>query len=288
MKTRVFVAAFLLVVGSFLPNCGVHASIIDYGVYKVMASITDNGMHVVSTQTDSKTPGLGSTSASAYVADSYGAVSSSWSISPLTANEAQVNINTFYQAPASDAYSSAGQAGEVHFNYHSDTAFTVNYYWDLTWGINDPSEFLNLNFFGQQIKLRIYNSMGDWFDPQWVPNLPFSYYPYSGSFTGSTPINLGAGDWLFIVFTSGSNTREAGQWESISGNVYLDFDGGSRFFDHVDFNHDGVVNLADYSFFAQTWLLSAGQAGYLEVCDLVNDDVIDLNDLLIFLEYWLD
>jgi len=287
MKTRLFVVAFLLVVSSFLPNCGVHASIIDYGVYKVMASITDNGMHVVSTQIDSKTPGLGSTGASAYVADSYGAVSSSWSISPLTANEAQVNINTFYQAPASDAYSSAGQAGEVHFNYHSDTAFTVNYYWDLTWGINDPCEFLNLNFFGQQIKLRIYDSMGNYRD-WWVPQNYNRWYPYTGNYAGSTSFNLGSGDWLFIVYTSGSNSRWAGQWESISGNVYLDFDGGSRFFDHVDFNHDGIVNLADYSFFAQTWLLSAGQAGYLEVCDLVNDDVIDLNDLLIFLEYWLD
>ena len=69
--------------------------------------------------------------------------------------------------------------------------------------------------------------------------------------------------------------------------MYLDFDGGSRVPD-VDFNDDGIVNLADFSFFAQTWLLSAGQAGYLEVCDLVNDDVINLNDLLIFLEYWLD
>jgi len=181
---------------------------------------------------------------------------------------------------------SAGQAGEVHFNYHSDTPFTVNYYWDLTWDLN-PCGFLDLNWFAQWRRLRIYDSMGNWADYGGPPNPP-QYYGYHGHYTGSTPINLRAGDWLFIVYSSGTTTRWAGERESLSGNVYLDFDGGSRFFDHVDFNHDGIVDLADFTSFVRTWLLSAGQAGYLEVCDLVNDDVIDLNDLLIFLGYWLD
>jgi len=72
-KARLFVAAFLLAVGPFLPNCSVHASIIDYGVYKVEARITDYGPSII----DSKTPGVGSTSANAYIADSYGPVSAS-------------------------------------------------------------------------------------------------------------------------------------------------------------------------------------------------------------------
>ncbi len=284
MKRRLFVVAFLLAVGLFLPNCGVHASIIDYGVYKVEARITDYGPNII----DSKTPGLGSTSASAYVADSYGPVSASWSIRPLTANEAQVNIDmSEYTYGSINVYrGSADQAGEVHFNYHSGTPFTVNYYWNLTWDLN-PYGFLDLNWFAQWRQLRIYDSMGNWAD-YGGPPAPPQYYGYHGHYTGSTPINLRAGDWLFIVYSSGTTTRWAGEWESLSGNVYLDFDGGSRFFDHVDFNHDGVVNLADFSFLAQTWLLSTGQAGYLEVCDLVNDDAIDLNDIVIFLEYWLD
>jgi len=147
---------------------------------------------------------------------------------------------------------------------------------------------LTSTFFAQYVKLRIYDTQGNWRDPIWLPSPPPpQYYPAYGRYIGSTSINVGAGDWLFIVFDSGSTTRWGGEWESLSGNVYLDFDGGSRVPD-VDYNDDGIVNLADFSFFAQTWLLSAGQAGYLEVCDLVNDDVINLNDLLIFLEYWLD
>jgi hypothetical protein len=90
-----------------------------------------------------------------------------------------------------------------------------------------------------------------------------------------------------IVFDSGSSSRWGGEFESLSGYVYLDFDGGIRLPD-VDFNGDGSVNIADFNYFSQTWLLSNGQAGYLYICDLVNDDVIDLNDILIFLEYWLD
>ena len=146
-KTRLFVAAFLLAVSPFLPNCGVYASIIDYGVYKVEARITGDDLHPSLTKIDSKTPGLWSTSASACVADSYGPVSASWSIRPLTANEAQVNIDMSYHVSGSSyAYSYAGETGEVHFNYHSDTPFTVNYYWDLTWDIY-PHGFLDLNFF---------------------------------------------------------------------------------------------------------------------------------------------
>ena len=266
------------------------AYIEDYGVYKVEARITGDDTHPSLTKIDSKDPGLWSTDANAYVSDSYGTVSSSWSISPhMDANEAQVNIDTSYQVYGTgglyrDSY--AGHDGEVQFNYHSDAPFTVNYYWDMTWGIY-PSDELQ-NWFAQAVRLRIYDSGGVARPDIGVPptNAPY-FHPWNGRYTGSTQINLGADDWLFIVFTSGSRDRSAGEWETRSGNVYLDFDGGHRLTD-VDFNHDGSVNMVDYSFFAQTWLLSAGQDGYLEVCDLVNDDVIDLNDLRIFLEFWLD
>jgi len=206
------------------------ASLIDYGVYKVEARINGDDLHPGLTKIDSKAPGLGSTSASAHVDDSYGPVNSSWSITPLTANEAQVNIDMSYQVSGSSyANSSAGQAGEVHFNYHSDTPFTVNYYWDLTWDIDHPSEQYNLNFFTQSVRLRIYDSMDNWWDPQWLPPPPQpKYYPPHGNYAGSTAIDVGAGDWLFIVFTGGSKSRWGGEWESLSGNVYLDFDGGER------------------------------------------------------------
>jgi hypothetical protein len=210
-------------------------------------------------------------------------------VDPLTANEAQVNIAMGYTVPGSGyKYSSAGESGEVHFNYHSDTPFTVNYYWDLTWDLY-PHGYFDLNWFAQFVKLRVYDSMDNWWDPIWLPYpAPPQYYPAYGRYTGSTSFDVGAGDWLFIVFDSGSSSRWGGEFESLSGYVYLDFDGGQRLADRVDFNADGSVNLVDFGFFSQTWLLSNGQAGYLDICDLVNDDVIDLNDILIFLEYWLD
>ncbi|MCK5271160.1 MAG: hypothetical protein KAJ52_01240 [Sedimentisphaerales bacterium] len=49
---------------------------------------------------------------------------------------------------------------------------------------------------------------------------------------------------------------------------------------------DGV-NLIDFAVLAETWGLSSGQAGYNELCDLIDDDTIDLNDLAVFVENWL-
>jgi hypothetical protein len=289
MKIRRFVVAFLLTMGADLPNRDIQASIIDYGVYKVEAAIRGDDLHPGMTKIDSKAPGLWSTRASASVSDSYGSVYNAWSICPLGTDEAQVNIKMGFSDPVLDyVNSSAGQGGEIHFNYHSDTPFTVTYYWDLTWDIDHPKQNYNPNVFAQQVKLRIYDSQDNWWDPIWLPYpAPPKWYPAYGRYVGSTQINVGAGDWLFIVFDSGSAGRYGGDWESMSGYVYLDFDGGDRVLVDADFNDDGIVNLVDFSYMAQTWMLSSGQDGYLEICDLVKDDVIDLKDLLIFFEYWL-
>lgn len=124
MKTRLFILAFLLVMVSYLPNCGVHASIVDYGVYKVEARITGDDTHPSLTKIDSKAPGIWSTGANAIVTDGYGSVTNSWSIRPLTANEARVNIAMGYTVAGSGyKYSYADEKGEVHFNYHSDNTF---------------------------------------------------------------------------------------------------------------------------------------------------------------------
>jgi len=49
---------------------------------------------------------------------------------------------------------------------------------------------------------------------------------------------------------------------------------------------DGV-NLTDFAVLAETWGLSSGQAGYNKLCDLIDDDMIDLDDLAVFVENWL-
>ena len=195
------------------------ASIVSWSVNKAEVRIIGNDLHPSLSQTDSHS---GATIASAYLADSYGTTSTSWSISPLTANEAQINMNISMQVYGSNYnLSSFAQSGEVHINYHSDTAFTVNYYWDLPY--SDNQNYVE-EFWAQKVKLRIYDSQNNSAD-FWLP----SVYPYSpGHYTGSPSFNYGAGDWLFIVFTSGSYSRYGGDSASLLGNVYLDFDYGER------------------------------------------------------------
>jgi len=54
-----------------------------------------------------------------------------------------------------------------------------------------------------------------------------------------------------------------------------------------DFAYPEGVNLIDFAVLADTWGLSSGQVGYNGLCDLVDDDMIDMNDLAVFAENWL-
>jgi len=54
-----------------------------------------------------------------------------------------------------------------------------------------------------------------------------------------------------------------------------------------DFTASYGVNLADFATFSQAWLTSSGQPGYNEDCDLADDDTINLADLTIFAENFL-
>ncbi len=54
-----------------------------------------------------------------------------------------------------------------------------------------------------------------------------------------------------------------------------------------DFVCPDGVDLIDFDVLADTWGLSSGQTGYNDLCDLVDDDMIDLADLAIFAENWL-
>jgi len=51
--------------------------------------------------------------------------------------------------------------------------------------------------------------------------------------------------------------------------------------------YSAIPNYVDFAIFANTWLLSSGDGGYNETCDLVNDNIIDANDLAIFANEWL-
>jgi hypothetical protein len=55
----------------------------------------------------------------------------------------------------------------------------------------------------------------------------------------------------------------------------------------ADFNSNYRVDLVDFAIFSKAWLTSSGQPGYNEDCDLVDDDTINLADLLVFAENFL-
>jgi hypothetical protein len=54
-----------------------------------------------------------------------------------------------------------------------------------------------------------------------------------------------------------------------------------------DFNKNYSVDLIDFAIFSQAWLTSSGQPDYNEDCDLVDDDTINIADLAIFAENFL-
>ena len=54
-----------------------------------------------------------------------------------------------------------------------------------------------------------------------------------------------------------------------------------------DFVYSESINLIDFAVLADTWGLSSGQAGYNDMCDIVEDGTIDNYDLALFVENWL-
>ena len=73
-----------------------------------------------------------------------------------------------------------------------------------------------------------------------------------------------------------------------NGTARVDM-GADEFYRHpADFlPYDGVVNFLDFNVLAESWMISEGQPGYDDICDLNNDGTIDYKDLEIFCESWL-
>jgi len=58
-------------------------------------------------------------------------------------------------------------------------------------------------------------------------------------------------------------------------------------FNTADFVCGDGVDLVDFAILADTWMLSASQTGYNDICDLQDDDIINFDDLVIFANNWL-
>ncbi len=56
----------------------------------------------------------------------------------------------------------------------------------------------------------------------------------------------------------------------------------------ANFNFDDIVNMVDFVIFAAAWGTVYGETRYNGACDLHSDGVIDEQDLVVFTEHWLD
>jgi hypothetical protein len=111
----------------------------------------------------------------------------------------------------------------------------------------------------------------------------------------------------FDLYT-GSQDIEAGDWFIIDYNATDIGDCNVGFYDHRikgwgepvyylcfshvrtrDFNNDTIVNFHDYAILASHWLQTNCQApGWCEGTDLDISGNIDINDLMLFCEFWLE
>jgi hypothetical protein len=66
------------------------------------------------------------------------------------------------------------------------------------------------------------------------------------------------------------------------------YDIGAHEYRHAaDFNGDGVINFLDYAELASAWGTSSGEAGFDDIYDLSDNDIIDITDLGAFSDDWL-
>ena len=107
-------------------------------------------------------------------------------------------------------------------------------------------------------------------------------------YTGFTGREVG--DWFIIDYTATNvGTCNVGFYDhSISDEVpiyYLSFS-------HVrtrDFYNDNIVDFTDFAILASSWrVVDHNDPNWCEEADLDIDDDVDLNDLRLFVEYWLE
>ena len=76
-----------------------------------------------------------------------------------------------------------------------------------------------------------------------------------------------------------------GEPRIVNGRVDI---GADEFDDRdADFNNDGTVNFIDYAMFANVWQTDSNDPNYNDIFDLADNNLIDYNDLALFVKYWL-
>jgi hypothetical protein len=135
---------------------------------------------------------------------------------------------------------------------------------------------LNWQSSGPNLLYRVYRSVSPQADPVPICNWQ----------TGTTFVDTQCYQGRFYVYVVRVATDNLGHQAS----PYSLYDVGwlDEELNIADFNDDGFVNLTDFSIFAGTWLLDNGDTGYNDACDLQNNAAIDIADLKLFMENWLD
>jgi hypothetical protein len=107
-------------------------------------------------------------------------------------------------------------------------------------------------------------------------------------YTGSTGVE--AGNWFIIDY----NALSVGDCNVGFYDRNIDYYYPIRYlkFSHVrtrDFNKDTKVDFADFAILASYWHENGcGDPNWCEGTDLDTNGIVDLNDLMFFVEYWLE
>jgi hypothetical protein len=97
------------------------------------------------------------------------------------------------------------------------------------------------------------------------------YWTQFGTRTGVFPYSS-------LAFYADGDTAAIGEIESISSSIVYGI---------ADFNHDGYVNLVDFSKMAIAWMSQDPEPEFDVVCDIFIDDLIDIQDFARFAPHWL-
>jgi hypothetical protein len=121
-------------------------------------------------------------------------------------------------------------------------------------------------------------------------NAAVYYWPDDEFDLYTDPVYVEVGDWFIIDYNSISvGDCNVGFYDF---NTSMDVPVYYLSFSHVrtrDFNNDTKVDFADFAILASHWRATdCNDPGWCEGTDLNHDGCVDVNDLMLFCEYWLE
>jgi hypothetical protein len=101
--------------------------------------------------------------------------------------------------------------------------------------------------------------------------------------------NIATGDWFIIDY----NAVDTGDFHIVFYNYNISLDPNYYIcFSNVrsrDFNNDTIVNFKDFAIFASHWMAAnCTDPNWCDGTNLDTDGNVDINDLMLFCQYWLE